>query len=416
MFFTIVAKDKMTRARAGILHTPHGIVETPAYVVVGTHAKVRTLDPADLIASKIQLIIANTYHLWQTLGEDGLKTFPGLHRVMGWDGPLMTDSGGFQIFSMGAGREYGVGKVAPKVTEKPASGHSNILKNVGMSHPSENANSGLVKVTKDGVVFTDNGVRYWLDAEKSIRIQQQLGADIIIAFDEPTSPCHDYAYTKASLARTHAWAERSLRARTGNQMLYGVVQGGSYEDLRRQSAMFIGSLPFDGIAIGGSYGNSFGSTRERTIQELAWSVPHLPENKPRHLLGIGLMEDLFAGVSAGMDTFDCVVPTREGRHGSVWTGKGRMDIGKAIYRDDKSLLDEECSCVVCKEMKVEKGALHAMFRDKNAIDGQFSEARQQAARIATLHNISFFNLFMTRIRTAILEGRFVRFRKEFFGN
>ena len=380
MSFTVIARDKKSRARAGILHTPHGDVETPAYVVVGTHAKVRTLEPADIVASKIQLIIANTYHLWQTLGEDGLAKYEGLHKAMGWNGAIMTDSGGFQVFSMGAAREHGAGKVSSGVL--PAR--------------DERGSENLVRITEDGVMFTTGGKRHWLDAEKSIRIQQQLGADIIFAFDEPSSPHHDHAYTKAAVERTHRWAERSLAARTSGQMLYGIVQGGPYEDLRRESAAFIGAMPFDGIAIGGSYSNSFGDTREQTISEVSWAVPHLPEDKPRHLLGIGLVDDLFSNVAAGMDTFDCVVPTREARHGSIWTSGGRIDIKKSAYTDDKSVLDEQCVCVVCADMKIEKAVLRALFKSKNP----------EAGRLATIHNISFFNLLMARIRASILNGRF----------
>ena len=380
MNFTIIARDEKSRARAGILHTPHGDVETPAYVVVGTHAKVRTLEPADIVASKIQLIIANTYHLWQTLGEDGLAKYEGLHKAMGWNGAIMTDSGGFQVFSMGAAREHGAGKVSSGVL--PAR--------------DERGSENLVRITEDGVMFTTGGKRHWLDAEKSIRIQQQLGADIIFAFDEPSSPHHDHAYTKAAVERTHRWAERSLAARTSGQMLYGIVQGGPYEDLRRESAAFIGAMPFDGIAIGGSYSNSFGDTREQTTSEVSWAVPHLPEDKPRHLLGIGLVDDLFSNVAAGMDTFDCVVPTREARHGSIWTSGGRIDIKKSAYTDDKSVLDEQCVCVVCADMKIEKAVLRALFKSKNP----------EAGRLATIHNISFFNLLMARIRASILNGRF----------
>ncbi len=385
--FEIVARDGASRARAGILHTPHGDVETPAYVVVGTHAKVRMLEPADIAASGTQLIIANTYHLWQALGEDGLAKFPGLHQAMGWNGALATDSGGFQVFSFGAAREHGTSKVASEVS--PA----------GCEPEKEN----LVHITEDGVRFSAGGRRHWLDAEKSIRIQRQLGADIVFAFDEPSSPHHDHAYTKAAMERTHAWAKRSLAARTSDQMLYGIIQGGPYEDLRRASAAFIGAMPFDGFAIGGSYGNSFGDTREATLREVSWAVPFLPEDKPRHLLGIGLIEDLFSCVAAGMDTFDCVVPTREARHGSIWTSRGRIDIKRGIYRDDKSILDEECACVVCAEMKTEKGGLRALFKEKNL----------EAGRLATLHNISFFNDLMRRIRHAIREGSLVELRASF---
>ncbi|MBI2053602.1 MAG: tRNA guanosine(34) transglycosylase Tgt [Candidatus Sungbacteria bacterium] len=387
MPFEIIAHDPKSRARAGILHTPHGDVETPAYVVVGTHAKVRTLEPADIVASKTQLIIANTYHLWQTLGEERLAKYGGLHKAMGWNGAIMTDSGGFQVFSMGAAREHGASKVSRGVL--PAC--------------DERGSENLVRITEDGVMFTTGGKRHWLDAEKSIRIQQQLGADIIFAFDEPSSPHHDHAYTKAAMERTHRWAECSYAARTSGQMLYGIVQGGPYEDLRRESAQFIGAMPFDGIAIGGSYSNSFGDTREQTLREVAWAVPHLPEDKPRHLLGIGLVDDLFSSVAAGMDTFDCVVPTREARHGSIWTSGGRIDIKKSVYADDKSALDAQCACIVCADMKIEKGALRALFKDKNP----------EAGRLATIHNVSFFNLLMARIRISIREKDFDRMRKTF---
>lgn len=388
MAFKIIARDTASRARVGILHTPHGDVETPAYVVVGTHAKVRTLEPADIAATKTQLIIANTYHLWQTLGEEGLARYEGLHKAMGWDGALMTDSGGFQVFSMGAAREHGASKVA--------------LGNP-VSKLEQEGEKNLVRITEQGVMFMTGGKRHWLDAEKSIRIQQSLGADIIFAFDEPSSPHHDHAYTQEAMERTHRWAARSLAARTSEQMLYGIVQGGPYEDLRRASAAFISSMPFDGLAIGGSYSNSFGDTREQTLREVGWAVPYLPEDKPRHLLGIGLIEDLFAGVAAGMDTFDCVVPTREARHGSIWTARGRIDIKKGTYADDASILDEECACVVCADIKIEKGALRALFKEKNP----------EAGRLATLHNVSFFNLLMARIRASILTGRFYEERQRF---
>ncbi len=394
--FRVLKKDAETRARIGVLETPHGVVETPAYVLVGTHAKVRTLDAADLKKAGTQLIIANTYHLWQTLGEDGLKKFPGLHAVMGWDGPLMTDSGGFQVFSFGAAREYRTGKVLnPHSPPSAQQLHDRIDVDV--------TTGGQVKITDDGAVFTASGKRQWLDAEKSIRIQQQLGADIILAFDEPTSPLHDYAYTKTALGRTHAWAIRSLDAKTSDQLLYGIAQGGPFSDLRKTSAGFISSLPFDGIAVGGSYGNSFGGTRAGTLKELDWTVPYLPEGKPRHLLGIGLIGDIFAGVAAGMDTFDCVVPTREARHGSIWTRRGRVDITRGIYRDDKGILDEECECAVCGGMRLEKGALHSLFKSKN----------MEAGRLATLHNVSFFNTLMAKIRRAIREGEFGEFRAGF---
>lgn len=404
MRFEIIAKDSRTRARLGVIETPHGTVETPAYVMVGTHAKVRTLDTEDLKKTGTQLIIANTYHLWQTLGEEGLKTYPGLHAAMGWGGPLMTDSGGFQVFSMGAAREHGVGKVADPIKHSVFNSE-NVQHRVFNIAPNQNADDkGVVRVTENGVVFTVHGQRQWLDAEKSIRIQQQLGADMIFAFDEPTSPRHDYTYTRASLARTHVWAARSLATRTSSQFMYGIVQGGSFDDLRKESARMIAALPFDGIAVGGSYANSYGSTRDNTVQEVGWVTPLLPENKPRHLLGIGLIPDIFSGVAQGIDTFDCVVPTREARHGSLWVGKGeRIDIAKGKYKDDKTILDPDCSCIVCAEMKTEKGALHTLFKSRNP----------QAGRLATIHNVSFFNTLMSRIREAIRTDTFADVRAFF---
>ena len=384
--FKILKKDGNTRARLGILETKHGVIETPSYVVVGTHAKVRTLTPADLVSAKTQLIIANTYHLWRSLGEEGLKTFPGLHRVMDWPRPLMTDSGGFQVFSLGIAREQGIGKMAENDYD------------INLQ-PKKN----LVRVTDEGVFFKENGKDCYLDAEISIRIQQQLGADIILAFDEPTSPLHNHHYTRESLERTHKWAIRSLKARTSNQALYGIVQGGVFEDLRHASAEFIGKMDFEGFAIGGAFGASYGSKKEHTFQELEWTCPLLPEEKPRHLLGIGLIEDLFRGVETGIDTFDCVVPTREARHGCLWTRSERIDLKKGKWRDDSGVLDPECGCEVCAEMKMSKGALRALFKEKN----------QEAGRLASIHNVYFFNDLMEKIRRAIARDQLSDLKKKY---
>ncbi len=377
--FTITARDEKTLARTGILQTPHGTVETPSYVAVGTHARVRTLDTADLLAAKTQLIIANTYHLWRAFGDEGLKTYQGLHQGMQWWRPLMTDSGGFQVFSLGIAREQGVGKVAGAV----------------LSELSKTPEKNLVRITEDGVYFFDSGHECYLNAETSIHIQQQLGADIILAFDEPTSPLHDFAYTRRAMERTHRWEARSLAARSSTQLLYGIVQGGPFENLRRESARVIGSMSFDGFAVGGAFGNSFGSARAHMREELSWVSPFLPEGKPRHLLGIGLVEDLFDGVAAGMDTFDCVVPTREARHGGIWTRIGRLDIKRGRYADDTSILDPECGCSVCTRENTTKAELYALFHEKN----------EEAGRRASLHNLFFFNNLMEEIRRAIREKK-----------
>ncbi len=400
--FKILKKDQQSNARRGVLETPHGEVHTPAFVAVGTNAKIRTLEPADLEKTNTQLIIVNTYHMWKELGEERLKTFSGLHSHMSWPKTLMTDSGGFQVFSLGYGRVTGTGKIA----QTP---ENSLL--------SEQPEKNLTKITEDGVYFFDpaplvnregshetqltkgagfDGEEHFLDAEKSMKIQEQLGADIIFAFDEPSSPLHDYNYSKVAMDRTHRWAVRSLKARTSNQLLFGIIQGGSFEDLRKESARVISGMPFDGFGVGGSFGNSFGSRSANTFQEISWVCPLLPEEKPRHLLGIGRIEDIFIGVSQGIDSFDCVIPTREARHGSIWTATGRIDMKKGIFADDTAVLDENCSCFVCSTLKISKGALHHLFKAKNF----------DAGRFATIHNLAFSNGLLAEIRTALENNTF----------
>lgn len=380
--FKVEKKEKNSLARIGFLETAHGVVETPAYVMVGTHAQVRTLAPEDLVQTKTQLVIVNTYHMWRKLGNR-LPTFSGLHAEMGWNGPLMTDSGGFQVFSFGFGREHGTGKIA-----KGESGPVNPAK---LARGGVKSNANLVTVTEDGVYFRDGGEELYLDAEKSIAIQQQLGADIILAFDEPSSPRHDYDYTKEAMERTHRWAERSMRAKTSDQKLYGIVQGGLFQELREESARIIGAMDFDGVALGGAFGSSFGHTTAAAYQELEWMVPLLPELKPRHLLGIGRVEDIFEGVKRGIDTFDCVIPTREGRHGSIWTKKGRIDIKRGKFLENSEVLEPGCLCAACTEREISKSELYRLFKEKDPRAGYF----------ATVHNVYFFNNLMKEIRDAI---------------
>ena len=378
--FEVLTKDGRSQARLGRLKTEHGDVETPAYVIVGTNAAVRTLRPEDLPATKTQIIIANTYHLWRELGDEGLDNYHGLHAEMEWNGPLMTDSGGFPVFSMGAAREHGVGKITKREAQAPQ--------------------ENLIRVTEVGVYFRGDEEEEYLDAELSIKIQEQLGADIIFAFDEPSSPLHDHAYTQTAMERTHRWAARSLEAKTSSQQLYGIVQGGRFEDLRTQSAKFIATLPFDGFGIGGSFGSSFGGEKTATLRELAWTIPHLPAGKPRHLLGMGRIEDIFAGVEAGIDTFDCVIPTREARHGALWTARGRFDILKGLEAASGEPIDDACACPVCADMGVTRGDLHARFRNKDP----------EAGRLATIHNVYFFNDLMEKIRAALAQGAFQTFK------
>ncbi len=397
--FKILKTDKDTRARLGVLETPHGSVATPSYVVVGTHAKVRELDSADLEKTKTQIIIANTYHLWRTLGDDGFKKYSGLHQAMDWPHPLMTDSGGFQVFSLGFARETGVGKVDRTYRSDKSNN----------SRPDVRRSESSVEITDDGVYFYDKEEKCFLDPEKSVWIQECLGADIIFAFDEPTSPLHDYKYTKESLKRTHHWAIESIKAKKSDQILYGIVQGGAFEDLRRESAKFIGAQDFGGFAIGGSFGTSFGGSTALTVNgskkfsELEWSIPFLPENKPRHLLGIGLIEDLFIGVAHGIDTFDCVVPTREARHGIVYTSVGRLDIKRGAFKNDQSVIDPECECEICAVKKTTKAELRELFKSKNF----------KAGHLATFHNVYFFNNLMAQIRQSIADGQFLELMEKY---
>jgi len=383
--FRIIGRNQKSRARVGRLETKHGSIKTPAFIVVGTEAEVRAIRPEDLGKTKTQIIIANAFHLWQKLGDQGLKKYPGLHKAMAWDGPLMTDSGGFQVFSLGYGREFDIGKVAKAEMIK--------------AEPVRN----LVEVTDQGVYFKIGKQKEYLDAERSIVIQEQLGADIILAFDEPSSPYHSYSYTEKAMERTHLWAERSLKAKKTDQQLFGIIQGGIYEKLRRASAKFISSLEFDGFAIGGAFGSSFGSKKEDTFHELDWVIPYLPDNKPRHLLGIGRVEDLFRGVEAGIDLFDCVVPTREARHGSIWTHQGRIDIKKGRFKNDERVIDPECSCPVCAGKKLNRKELRTLFKNKNHIAG----------RLATIHNLYFFNNLMEEIRRAVTNGNLKELRDRY---
>jgi len=381
--FEISSQDPSSRARSGYLRTPHGVVETPSYVIVATHAEVRTLRPEDIPQTNTQMLIANTYHLWRDLGTEGLSDYPGLHTAIGWPGPIMTDSGGFQVFSLGFLREKGLRRGG--TIETPRLGE------------------GIVRVTEAGVYFRpdDSNTEEYLDAELSIKIQEDLQGDIVVAFDEPTSPAAGYEETEAAMQRTHKWAERSLEARYSKQKIYGVVQGGAFKDLRKKSAEFIGAMEFDGLAIGSTYGDAYGGTKAKTMEMLEWSIPYLPIDKPRHLFGVGRIEDLLSGVEAGIDTFDCVIPTREARHGRIWTRKGPVDVKKSIWSESRAPLDEECSCPVC-----------ALGTSRSHLQGLFRSKDMEAGRLATIHNVYFFNDFMARMREAIKSGEFAGFKKE----
>jgi tRNA-guanine transglycosylase len=378
-----------------VLHTPHGSIETPFFCVVGTAGSVKGVTPDELRDLGAGVLLANTYHLFLRPGADTVRQLGGLHRFMGWNGPIVTDSGGFQVFSLGAGIEHGVGKQIGMFPgdDVPSTGRR-----------PRGQEARLVSVDEDGATFTSHidGSRQRLTPELSMATQAALGADIVLAFDEPTSPLHDAAYTLAAMHRTHRWAERCLDARTrADQALYGIVQGGAFDEPRTTSARFIGSLPFDGAAIGGSLGKS----KSDMHAVLDWSFPHLPEHWPRHLLGIGEPEDLFSCVAHGVDQFDCVAPTRLGRHGQVYTRAGKMLVTRPEYAEDAAPIDPTCGCYTCRT-GFSRGYLRHLFRANELL----------AYTLASLHNLHFILDLMRRIREAVRGDYLSELQAEFLSS
>lgn len=391
-----------SRARAGLLRTPHGDVRTPVYCPVGTVATVKTLDNAELEEAGAQMILANTYHLLLRPGAEVVQGLGGLHGFMAWNRPTFTDSGGFQAFSLGFAKEHGVGKIGGVFPEghvpKPA------------PPPKRTEYTNMAKIDEDGVTFRSHldGSKHRLTPEISIGIQQQLGADIIVAFDECTSPMSDHAYTKRAMERTHRWAERCIAAHPTDrpQALLGIVQGGAYHDLRQESTRVIASLPFDGIAIGGSLGKS----KEDMHQVLEWTMPGLPDHKFRHLLGIGDVDDLFECVERGVDSFDCVIPTRFARHGTVFVPREyaskrrfRININNAQYITDARPIEPGCPCPACR--RYSRAYIHHLFMAGEIL----------GYRLATLHNVWFMQRLMARIRASIVDGTFLQLKSEWLG-
>jgi len=396
--FEITAKEKSSRARTGIIKTPHGRIHTPYLIPVATAATIRSLDQRDMEDLGAEVLLANTYHLHIRPREDRIKKLGGLHKFMNWNKPLVTDSGGFQVFSLGLGMEQSIGKLGSLFPGNKK------IKNRGKQEK-------RAIVDDNGVTFRDpySGKVIYLNPKESIRIQQSLGADIIMAFDECTSPLSDYAYTKESMERTHRWALESLKyhkkkAASTRQALYGIVQGGYYKDLRAESAKFISSLNFDGIAIGGFLGR----TKEDMYTTLGWTIPSLPESKPVHLLGIGTIEDIFGCVDKGIDTFDCVMPTRLARRGSLFispesggkkVNKFRINIDNSNHKLDKKPIDINCGCETCKNYS--RAYLNHLFKAKELT----------YFRLASLHNIYFMLRLMENIRKAIENNRFEKLKK-----
>ncbi|MEX2535453.1 MAG: tRNA guanosine(34) transglycosylase Tgt [Trueperaceae bacterium] len=400
--------EQRGQARRGRISTPHGAVETPAFVAVGTQATVKGLSAPTISETGTQLLFANTYHLFLRPGEEVVSTHGGLHRFMGWDAPLMTDSGGFQVFSLGAGIEHGVGKVSSifpgeETREEAKTGEGR------RGGPSKS----MVEVDEAGVRFRSHidGSPRFLSPEISIAVQRALGADMILAFDECTSPLHDRSYTEESMERTHRWAQRSLAAFRENpavhpyrQALYGIVQGGAYSELRQRSASFIGGMEFDAFAIGGNLGR----THDEMYSVIDWTIPYLPAERPRHLLGIGDVPAIFEAVERGCDTFDCVSPTRNSRNASLLVrfdeGRAvpnfRLNVRNARFARDMGPIEEGCDCLACRT--VSRSYLRHLFKAGESLGPQ----------LATIHNLRFMTRLFADIRRTLDEGSFTELKAE----
>lgn len=388
--FQIDHKIPGALGRAGTIKTPHGEIKTPAFMTVGTQGYVRFLKPEDLVAIGAQAMLSNGYHLRRTSFE--IAKQKGLANWSGWSGPTLTDSGGFQVMSLGSG----LGKVVSMDKER---GVTNTAHKERLAH-----------VTEDGVHFTDpfDGQPDFIGPEESMQIQCRIGADIHMAFDELTSLADDYDYNVEALARTERWAQRSLdehfklRDSLGyRQSLYGVLQGGRWEDLRRSTAKKLGAMPFDGYGLGGAF------LKEDLSEILRWCNEELPEHKPRHLLGLSHPDDILNGAEMGADTFDCVAPTREARHGKIYTKYGDINLRK--FKDSNLLLDEDCDCPTC-QAGYTRGELRDLWRSG---DG---ELKAKFYRLASVHNLRFIIRLTEQIRDAILEDRFHQFKQEFLRN
>jgi tRNA-guanine transglycosylase len=388
--FEITHKIPGKLGRAGVIHTPHGKIKTPAFMTVGTQGYVRFVSSEQLQEIGAQAMLSNGYHLRRKsykITEEG-----GLSKWSGWHGPTLTDSGGFQVMSLGSG----LGKVVSMDKDR---GVTNTAHKERLAH-----------VTEQGVNFTDpfDGQPDFIGPEESMQIQCRIGADIHMAFDELTSLADDYDYNVEALARTERWAKRSLdehmklRDTLGyRQSLYGVLQGGRWEDLRRSTAKKLGEMPFDGYGLGGAF------LKEDLSEILRWCNEELPENKPRHLLGLSHPDDILNGAEMGADTFDCVAPTREARHGKIYTKYGDINLRK--FKDSNLLLDEDCDCPTCKAGYT-RGELRDLWRSG---DG---ELKSKFYTLASIHNLRFIIRLTEQIREAIQNDTFTEFKQEFLKN
>ncbi len=360
--FKVIKKDRDSAARLCSLTTPHGKIDTPIFMPVGTQATVKAMTPEELCEIGAQIILANTYHLYIRPGHELMERMGGLHAFMHWDRPILTDSGGFQVFSLGE----------------------------------------LRKISEEGVRFQSHldGSPHFISPENAVAIQEALGGDIIMCFDEcPPYPA-EYDYVRRSAELTTRWAGRCKEAkRRDDQALFGIVQGGMHRDLREQSANDLRALGFDGYALGGL---SVGEEKGLMYEIMGYCAPFLPFDKPRYVMGIGAPEDLIEGINSGFDMFDCVMPTRNARNGMLFTANGSMNIKNALYAEDNSPIDGECACYVCKNYS--RAYLRHLFRSGEIL----------ASRLNTWHNLYYYLSLMADARKAIAEDRFSQFRREFY--
>lgn len=363
--FEITHICKESGARTGILHTPHGDVETPMFMPVGTQATVKFVSPEELYRIGAGVVLANTYHLWLRPGEEVVQKAGGVHKFMNYKGPMLTDSGGFQVFSL----------------------------------------ADMRKIQEEGVTFknTLNGDTLFLSPEKSIEIQNALGPDIMMSFDECIPYPASYEYAKHSMERTIRWAKRGKDANKNpeTQALFGIVQGGDYQDLRHACAQALVEMDFDGYAVGGT---SVGEDKETMLRMIDYSLEAIPFEKPRYLMGVGAVNDLLEAISRNIDMCDCVLPTRLARHGTLLTSQGRINIRKAIYKEDFTPLDEACDCECCRNYT--KAYLNHLFRCNEGF----------GMRLMSIHNLRFLLKLMEDARMAIKEDRFLTFKNEILRN
>lgn len=385
--FEIVKTSEVGRARLGRLTTPHGALDTPAFVFCATKGSIKAADPYDLEAAGAQIMLSNTYHLMLRPGGETIERVGGLHRFTGWRGPMLTDSGGFQVFSLGHG------SVADEIKGTRQSGRERTL----------------LEISEEGALFKSylDGSRHLLTPERALLEQRQIGADIVLTFDECTPFHSDRDYTARSLERTHRWGDRSieefLRHHDGRQALYGILQGGVYEDLRMRAAEWVSDRPFFGHAVGGTLGGE----KEQMYEVVDWAIAPLRRDRPVHLLGIGGVRDLWEGVELGVDTFDCVSPTRIARHGWMLTRHEkawRRNLKNARFKEDDGPLDEDCECPTCRRFP--RALVHHLFRAHEI----------QAQHHLTVHNIHFITRLMRTIRQSIADGRFAEVKREWLGD